>query len=46
MDFLYHKNMSERLQQEIPILAKSPVNADMELRHIEVSKFSLIYHEK
>lgn len=36
VDFLYHKNMTMRLKQELPILAKSPVNADMELRHIEV----------
>ena len=42
MDFLYHKNMSERLKEEIPLLAKSPVNADMELRHIEVSKYNNI----
>jgi len=36
MDFLYHKKMTERLRKELPVLAKSPVNADMELRHIEV----------
>lgn len=30
--------MTERLRAEMPILAKSPVNTEIELRHIEVSR--------
>ncbi|XP_067949647.1 uncharacterized protein CXorf58-like [Watersipora subatra] len=41
MDFLHHKNLTKRLQEEMPLLAKSPVNADIEFRHIEtISRMS------